>query len=44
MFRIRYILNGNNLDKDFPNITSREVTKFKYVKITSCDVEQSFST
>lgn len=37
------ILNGNNLDQDSPNITPGKVTKFKYVKITSCDVNQSFS-
>lgn len=43
MFTIRNILNGNNLDGNFPNITSGEVTKFKYEKITSCDVEWSFS-
>ncbi|CAI6351812.1 unnamed protein product [Macrosiphum euphorbiae] len=43
MFRISNILNGNNLGDDFPNITPGEVTKFKYEKYTSCDVERSFS-
>jgi hypothetical protein len=40
---IRNILNGNNVDKDFPNLSPGEVTKFRYAKITSCDVEQNFS-
>ena len=35
MFTIRNILNGNNVDEDFPNITSGEVIKFKYAKITN---------
>ena len=43
IFTIRHILNGNNVDEDFPNITPGEVTKFKYAKITSCDVERSYS-
>ena len=36
MFTIRNILNDNNVDEDFQNITPGEVTKFKYAKITSC--------
>ena len=43
MFTIRNILNDINVDEDFPNITPGEVTKFKYVKITSCDDERSFN-
>ncbi|KAL4153512.1 hypothetical protein QTP88_001345 [Uroleucon formosanum] len=43
MSTIRNILNGNNVDEDFPNLTPGEVTKFRYAKITSCDVERSFS-
>ncbi|KAF0760239.1 Uncharacterized protein FWK35_00015373 [Aphis craccivora] len=43
MSTIRKILNGNNVDEDFPNLTPGEVTKFRYAKITSCDVERSFS-
>ena len=42
MSTICNILNGNN-DKNFPNLTPGEVTKFRYAKITSCDVERSFS-
>lgn len=42
MFTIRKILNGNNLDEDFPSIIPGEITKFKYAKITSC-VERNFS-
>jgi len=34
MFTIRTILNGNNVDEDFSNITSGEVTKFIYANIT----------
>lgn len=40
---LRNILNGNNLNEDFPDLTPGKVTKFKYAKITSCDVERSFS-
>lgn len=43
MSTIHNILNGNNVDEDFPNLTPGEVTKFRYAKITSCDVERSFS-
>ncbi|KAL4085052.1 hypothetical protein QTP88_027890 [Uroleucon formosanum] len=43
MSTIGNILNGNNVDEDFPNLTPGEVTKFRYAKITSCDVERSFS-
>jgi len=44
MFIICDILNGNYLDEDFHyNLTPGEVAKFKYTKITSCDVEHSFS-
>jgi len=34
MSTIRNILNGNNVDEDFPNLTPGEVTKFRYAKIT----------
>jgi len=44
MFITRDTLNGNNLDEDFHyNLTSGNVAKFKYVKITSCDVERGFN-
>lgn len=43
MFTIRNILNGNNLNEDFPNIAPGDVTKFKYAKIVSCDVQRSFN-
>ena len=42
MSTIRNILNGNNYE-NFPNITPGEVTKYRYAKITSCDVERSLS-
>ncbi|XP_015364905.1 PREDICTED: GTPase Era, mitochondrial [Diuraphis noxia] len=43
MSTIRNILNGDDVDEDFPNLTPGEFTQFKYAKITSCDVERSFS-
>jgi len=44
MFIICNTLNGNNLNEDFHyNLTPGEVAKFKYTKITSCDVEHSFT-
>jgi len=39
MFTIHTILNGNNLEEDFPN----KVTKFKFAKAKFCDVERSLS-
>jgi len=36
---IRNILNGSNLYEDlYGDITPGEITKFKYAKITSCDL------
>jgi len=44
MLVTRDTLNGNNLNEDFNyNLTPGDVAKFKYAKITSCDVERSFS-
>lgn len=44
MFKIRNILNGNNLDENFHySLTPREVAKFNKTKITSRDVQLSFS-
>jgi len=46
MFTIRNILNSNNPDDciyHFPNITAGEIKKFKYAKMTTCNIERSFS-
>jgi len=44
LFIIHDTLNANNLDKDFYyNLTPGEVSKFKFAKITSCDVKRSFT-
>ncbi|KAL4091427.1 hypothetical protein QTP88_026119 [Uroleucon formosanum] len=43
MSTTRNILNGQNINEDFLNLTPGEVKKFRYAKITSCDVKRSVS-
>jgi len=44
MIIIRETLNDNNLGEDLHyHLTLEEIAKFKYAKITSCDVEHNFS-
>jgi len=43
MFIIGNVLNSKTPNENFPNLIPEEVIKFRYAKITSCDVRRSFS-